>query len=206
MSDFAIPTCPHCEHELKGRPLRGTCPNCRAEYSLNLPGLEPGRMPPTSRYQRFEYDAGLGRRALLKSAALTVISLCIIAGWKAADAEEDGTQEAVNFLIRYAISFSAALGIYLLCCATGIIEYCGPLLRAALGVAGSLAAALLAQHVTAEGTLLLGVPWLVGLLVFLGLTADLLELDLTEATLLAIFVLGARVMLKFTLFDHMFAK
>jgi hypothetical protein len=170
-----------------------------------LPGFEPGALPPTTRYQRFAYDAGLSRRALLKSAILCLTGVGIVAAWKAADAKESGAQEAVNFLIRFAISFAAAFAIYIACCSTGIIEYSGPFSRATLGVA----AALLVQHIGAEtiilfGVPVLGIPWLIGLLVFLGLASDLLELDITEAALYAIFVLGARLILKFAFFDHMF--
>lgn len=205
MSDLPIPACPHCRYELKGLPLRGTCPECGGTYSLSLPGLQPGSMPPSSRYQRYAYDAGLDRRAIIRAAALSVTSVAIIAAWKAAAAKEDGPQEAVNFLIRFGISLGAALVVYIACMATGIIEPTGSLKRGAIGVTGALAAALLTQHITAEAVpALLGVPWLLGLIVFLGLAADLLELDFTEAALFAVFILGTRVMLKFTLFDHMF--
>jgi hypothetical protein len=130
----------------------------------------------------------------------------IVTAWKAAAAKEDGPQEAANFLVRYGLSLAAALGIYFLLCVMNVIEFTGPMVRAVLGVAGALAGALLTHHISAQLPLVgfvLGLPWLIGLFVFLGLAADLLELDMTEASLYAIAVLGAGVMLKFAVFDQM---
>lgn len=209
MADFAIPTCPHCGHELKGRPLRGTCPACQEEYSLNLPGLGPGAVPRSTRFQRLaEYDLELSRRSFLRSVILTIVSVSIITFWKAAQAEEGGAQQAGNFLFRYGLTLAAAVGVYIIACTIHIIEYCGPLIRACFGVASALAGALLTQHISAEllnaiGAPVLGLPWVFSLIVFLGLAADSLDLDITEAAMLSIFVLFARLMLKFTVFDHM---
>lgn len=201
-----IPTCPSCQYELRGLPLRGTCPECGTHYSLSLPGLEPGSLPPTDRYQRFAYESSLSKMALLKGLVLCLGSVGIITAWKAADAEESASQEALGFLIRFGISLAAAVAIYICFCMMNIFDYTGPLLRAFLGVAGALGAAMLTQHVLAQVPgvgMLLGIPWLVGFLVYLGVAADLLELDLTDAGLFAIVSLGARLILKFTLFDHM---
>jgi hypothetical protein len=207
MPDFPVPTCPSCQHQLKGLPLRGRCPECGVTYSLSLPGLEPGRLPPSSRFQRHGYEQALTRRTTIIAAAVTTVALIVIALWKAGEAKD--VQEAFNFLTRFGLTFAAACAVLLVCAATRIVDYSGTMRHTAIGVAGALAGSFLAQHLSAELLLainipLLGMPWLLGLIVFLGLASEFLDLDLTEASLLAVFILLARLLLKFLLFDHWF--
>jgi hypothetical protein len=93
-------------------------------------------------------------------------------------------------------------------CCFGLLDYCGPLSRAVFGVAGALAASLFTQFVIAEipTVLTLSLAWFFAYIVFLGAAAAFLELDIQEAGLFALFVLGVRVILKFAVFDPMFAK
>ena len=203
-----IPTCPSCQYELRGLPLRGRCPECGSDYVMSLPGLEPGRLPPTQRYQRFSYEAGLSRRAQLKGVILCLVGVGIVMAWKASgDGAHAGPTEAVNYLTRYGITLAAALGIYFALCSMSIVEFAGPLSRVLFGVAGALAGADLAHHIVYSigGWALLGVPWFIGFVVYVGLTADLLDIDLTEAGLFGILTLATRIILKFALFDPMFA-
>lgn len=166
------------------------------------PGFDPASMPRSTRYQRYQCNASQDRGMLLKAIAATIIGLSIVTIWKAQD---KNAQEAIGFLTRYGITLIGALGIYTLCC-FGVFDYCGPLPRTFFGVAGALAAALATQHICAELVpILLGVPWLLGFVVFLGVASSLLDLEIQEAGLLAIFVLGLRLILKFTLFDQMYA-
>lgn len=207
MPDFPVPTCPSCQHELKGLPLRGRCPECGDTYSLSLPGLEPGRLPPTSRFQRHGYEQGLANRTILLAGLITAASLLIISIWKTAEAKN--VQEGLNFLIRYGLTFAAACLILFICTVTRIVDYSGTVVHTAVGMAGALAGAFLTQHLVVELLVaasipLLGMPWLLGLIVFLSLVSEFLDLELTEASILAIVVLGARLILKFALFDHMF--
>lgn len=169
------------------------------------PGFDPKSMPKSSRYQRFEYDQSQNKTAILKALAATVIGIATIALWKG---QAKGTDEALGFLTRYGITLVGAMGIYLFCC-FGLFEYCGPLLRAFFGVAGSLALSLLIQHIASELPLigwLGGIPWFLGFITFLGTASTFLELEIQEAGLYALFVLGIRLILKFALFDQMFAS
>jgi len=207
MPDFPIPTCPSCQYELKGLPLRGRCPECGDTYSLSLPGLEPGRLPPTSRFQRYGYAQSLANRSILIAAIVTGVSLLIISTWKAAEAKD--AQEAFNFLFRYGLTFAAACITLFVCTVTRIMDYSGTLLHSAAGLAGALAGAFLAQHLVVELLVassipLLGMPWLFSLIVFLGLASEFLDLELTEASILAIVILGARLILTDAALDHMF--
>lgn len=168
------------------------------------PGFDPATMPKSTRFQRYEYDQSLGKAATLKALSCTILGIGIIAAWKFND---NGTSEVVNFLVRYGLTLIAALGIYTACC-RGLIEYCGPLPRAILGVAGALAVSLLTQFVISQSptVLALSFAWFFAFLVFLGAASSLLDLDIQEAALFAIFVLGVRFILKFAIFDTMFAK
>lgn len=199
-----IPTCPACGHQLQGRPLRGKCPNCSNNYALSLPGLEPGSVPRSSRYQKYQYAADLDRRTIYKAAGILLVGVGMVSMWKFSS---PGPDEAVAYLIRYGITLACAFGLYLTLC-LGVISFCGPLWRAALCIAGALAGADLAHHLVYSigGWALLGVPWFVGFVVFTGLCADLLDLEITEAGIVAIITFAIRVGLKFALFDPMFAK
>ena len=160
---------------------------------------------PISRYQRYQYDQNLDKGVLLKSMVCTIVCVATVAVWIG---QMKDTDAAVGFLERYGITLVGTIAIYIGCC-FGLFEYCGPLPRAFFGVAGALAAALATQHISAQILpvfLSLGIPWLLGFVVFLGAASSFLELELQEAGLFAVFTLGLRVILKFTLFEQMFGS
>jgi hypothetical protein len=168
-------------------------------------GFRPGDMPRSSRYQKFAYDQYIQKRSFTKSIVLIAFGLGIIPAWKFHDG---GMDDTTAYLIRYASGAALTLGIYFMCCLLKVFDYCGPLPRTILAIAGALAAADLTQHLLNQTVVvyLLGVPWLIAMLVFSGLSADLPELEVTEAGLFGIFAYAGKILLKFVVFDQLTAK
>lgn len=168
------------------------------------PPVETEKLPPTTRFQKYQYDAGLQRTAYLKAIVMLIMGLGIVCITKLV---QDGSEEAGGYLLRYAMTLGVAIGVYILSC-FGLVEFSGTIVLTLLAIAGGVAMADLSQFLLGQTFLVyaLGLPWVIAMAIYGGIISDLLDLDFSDAAILAIVTYGAKVMLKFTVFDQMFAK
>lgn len=150
----------------------------------------------SSRTDRYQHDVGQDRRAIIRAIVLAIVGVGIVATWKAL---QTGPQEATWYLLRFAVNYTLAAllfgaGTFL------FIDYGGVLVRALVGLAGAMAMWDLSQHLM-HYTYMPVAAWVVGMAAFMAFAVDLLDIEFSEAAVLAFLVLLGRLLLKWAVYD-----
>ena len=188
--------CTHCGQHIRAGVQLDT-KLAKPEYTAPppIPPIAPG----PARFRQAPVDEH-GRRLLYKSIAMIPLCAMIVVAWKWG---EDGPQEAGHDLTRLGISIAVAWGICILEAIT-FLEVGVGIIQTALGIAAALAAGDLTQHILHYIPLAI-LPIIGGCIVCLFWLADLLDIDYSDATFLALAIYLAKVILTWTLFRTMFA-
>lgn len=103
-------------------------------------------------------------------------------------------------LIQLGVVLIAGVGILGAARLLGVVETDANVPMSVLAAAAGIAMGDLAQHAVAF-TLMPVLAWLAGLVICLGVIADLLDMEIPEAALIAFAVYGVKLVLRWTVFQ-----
>lgn len=165
--------CKKCDYDLRGLKT-ARCPEC-GTINTN----------PTRRERDKANSAEIARETYLKPLmylAVGLLGMCLIHAFRFGG----GPDAVVAYGLGYAIQLVIGLIVYLSCCAIWI-GFDAPMHLTVLRIAGIYAL------VDLIGTVLSFIPimggiigWIVGLLIYIGLLMDLLELDIQDTVIVAL--------------------
>jgi hypothetical protein len=135
------------------------------------------------------------RRQLIRAGVYLGFGFCVLSALYIWD---NGLEKTLGLYARQGITLAAALVVFTAARFT-VIECDAGFTASVVGMAAGLALWDLSQQVLSYA-LLPVLPWIVGMVVCLGVLAEALDLEITEAAIVAVGLLLLKLVLRWTLF------